>query len=599
MRYIFFLFLVFLFVKCSSSEEKIVYSKQSINIKDSTDNKKLASDYYISGSLEELEGNYSKAVEYYLKALELDPQAGIYFSLGKNYFILNNIQKAVAFTKTAVNLSSDNIEYNYLLADIYTSAMQTDSSEKIYNKIIELDSNQYQAYFRLGMIYEAKKPLRALSTYKELLNRVGNDRSVLIKIAELNERLGNIEETIYTAEEILKLDPSNLDLKIILTEAYIKTSKFEKARELLDETMLSYPDNSNLIELNAVYYLKNNLYDEASKEYFALIKDDKLSLEYKMSLSSMFSVNYPNDTSLANLSIQLFETMDEDTSDWRIKYALAELYSKQSNDSLSLAYLKEAANLATWNGQLWNQLALTLYNKALYKDIVVEFNKVSNNFSEDFVLNLIGGLSYSQLNKNDSAIVYLEKAYKLNSNDLTVLSAMGFTLSQLKRNEDALLYLQKAIKIKPQDPQILGLLGLIYDDKEMWGECDNAYQKALQIAPDDVTLLNNYAYSLAERGIRLEEALEMVTRSLEEEPENTSFLDTKGWVYYQMGEFYKAKEYIEKALELNKEATLLDHLGDIYFKLNEKEKALDYWKQAFEKDDKNEKLKIKIEKGEL
>ncbi|MBN2571061.1 MAG: tetratricopeptide repeat protein [Ignavibacteriales bacterium] len=600
MRYLFFIFVLFLFIKCSSSEEQVIHSNKYESIKDSTENKKIASDYYISGSLEELEGNYSKAIEYYLKALEIDPQAGIYFSIGKNYFIMNNLPKAVTFTKTAVSLSPQNTEYNYLLADIYASAMQLDSTEKILNRIIELDSNQYQAYFRLGMINEKSKPLKALSIYKHLLNFIGNERSVLIKIAELNERLGNIEETISTAEEILKLDPSNLDLKMILIEAYIKTNKFDKSRELLDETLLSYPNDPDLIELNAIYFLKNQLFNEATNQYLRLLKDDNLALEYKMGLCSSFSVSFPDDSALTDLSITLFESLKNDTTDWRIYVSLAELYNKQKDDSLAIYNLTEAANLATWNGQLWTQLALTLYNHTRYKDIVYELNKVSDNFTEDFVFNLIFGLSHSQLNHHDSALVYLNRAVNLNQNDITAITAYGFTLSQLKRDDEALIYLQKAIKIEPNDAQVLGMLGLIYDNKEMWEECDNSYQKALTIAPDDATLLNNYAYSLAERGLRLDEALKMITKSLEDDPDNTSFLDTKGWVYFQMGEYELAKELLERAMEKDKnDTTLFDHLGDIYFKLNDKEKAIEYWNKALEKDNNNEKIKSKIAKGEL
>ena len=111
---------------------------------------------------------------------------------------------------------------------------------------------------------------------------------------------------------------------------------------------------------------------------------------------------------------------------------------------------------------------------------------------------------------------------------------------------------------------------------------------------------NNYAYSLSERGERLDDALEMVKISIEAEPTNSSYLDTVGWVYYKLGDYAKAKEYIEKAIEVGGEsAVMLEHLGDILYKLGKKDSAMEFWQKAFTLDTSNNELKNKIEKGEI
>jgi tetratricopeptide (TPR) repeat protein len=112
--------------------------------------------------------------------------------------------------------------------------------------------------------------------------------------------------------------------------------------------------------------------------------------------------------------------------------------------------------------------------------------------------------------------------------------------------------------------------------------------------------MNNFAYSLAERGIRLQDALTMSKKAIEAEPKNSSYLDTIGWIYFRLGDYKKAKKNIEEAVKLeSKNATLLDHLGDVHFKLGEKSKAFDLWKNAFELDSTKIEIKMKIEKGEL
>ncbi|HRI47079.1 MAG TPA: tetratricopeptide repeat protein, partial [Ignavibacteriaceae bacterium] len=165
---------------------------------------------------------------------------------------------------------------------------------------------------------------------------------------------------------------------------------------------------------------------------------------------------------------------------------------------------------------------------------------------------------------------------------------------------EAIQYLNKAIKLDPNNVDLLGSLGLIYDNLEKWDECDSVYNLALTRDAKNPLVNNNYSYSLSKRGVRLDEALQMVNLALDAEPMNSSYLDTKGWIYYKLGQYDSAKVYIQKSLDVGGEkAVILDHLADVYFKLNQKEKAIELWKKAQELDPSDEKIKNKIEKGEL
>jgi Tfp pilus assembly protein PilF len=121
------------------------------------------------------------------------------------------------------------------------------------------------------------------------------------------------------------------------------------------------------------------------------------------------------------------------------------------------------------------------------------------------------------------------------------------------------------------------------------------YTKALRLAPDDATLLNNYSYSLSERNIRLDEALAMVKRALEKEPKNGAFLDTIGWIYYQMGKYDSALQYILQAIETrDSSAEVFEHLGDVYQKLGQMENAQKCWQKAYELDGSRKSLQQKL-----
>jgi Tfp pilus assembly protein PilF len=113
--------------------------------------------------------------------------------------------------------------------------------------------------------------------------------------------------------------------------------------------------------------------------------------------------------------------------------------------------------------------------------------------------------------------------------------------------------------------------------------------------------LNGLGYFLTERNEKLEEALEMTQRAVNAEPNNSSYLDSLGWVYFKMGKLEEAERYLKRAIEgSHKSPVMYDHLGDVYEKQGKKELAVDSWQKALSMtSDVNEanKLKAKL-KGE-
>jgi tetratricopeptide (TPR) repeat protein len=140
----------------------------------------------------------------------------------------------------------------------------------------------------------------------------------------------------------------------------------------------------------------------------------------------------------------------------------------------------------------------------------------------------------------------------------------------------------------------------VYDDLKRYEDSDSIYEKAIKLYPANHLLLNNYAYSLSVRTVQLDRALKMAQEAVRQQPKNPSYLDTIGWVYFQLGNYAEAKKYILQAIDAGEASTVvLEHLGDVYSKLGEKENSLEFWKRALEKDPKNKSLENKIEQGTL
>jgi tetratricopeptide (TPR) repeat protein len=114
--------------------------------------------------------------------------------------------------------------------------------------------------------------------------------------------------------------------------------------------------------------------------------------------------------------------------------------------------------------------------------------------------------------------------------------------------------------------------------------------------------MNNYAYYLSLEGIKLDKAERMISKVIEFEPFNSTYLDTYAWVLFKRERYFEAIFVMEQAINNSKEisGTLYEHYGDILYKNGQTEKALEYWKMASETDDEdisaNLKQKIETEK---
>ena len=601
--YIFFAAVISIAVLSSCSSSVAVSEKnQSINSipVSKEQNKKLAMDHFINGGIFETQGNYESAAKEYESALQYDTTAGIYYTLAKNYVYLNKLSFALKNAKKALQLDSSQIDYFDLLSDIYNYGNQKDSAIYALEKAVKIDSLNIELNYKLARLYETDKPLKAINIYNRILSQLGPDWSVLTRVAELNEKLGNSDGAIKSIEKLLALDPANLPLKKMLIEYNLRAKHYDRGIQLVDEILELMPSDLEAREMKAKLLLGKNDWAGASKQFEYLLNQPDLDLQGKINIGANYFEKSIADSTLLPIAKSFFTQLDKDTTYWQIKMYLGAIALSEHEDSVAIENFKYVTENANWNVQAWIRLGGLYFDNHKYNEAEVVMSEAIVSFPEDFYVNLILGLSLAQQAKNKEAEPYLKKATILNPSDVSALSAYGFTLSQLKQDEQAINYLKKALEIQPDDFQLIGTLAMIYNGMKSYQISDSLYEKALELKPDDPLINNNYSYAFATRGIQLERALKMVQISIAADSLNSSYLDTMGWVYYKLGQYELAKEFVEKAIKAgDKSAVILDHLADIEFKLGNKQRAVELWQNALDLDPAKTEIINKIEKGAI
>ena len=113
---------------------------------------------------------------------------------------------------------------------------------------------------------------------------------------------------------------------------------------------------------------------------------------------------------------------------------------------------------------------------------------------------------------------------------------------------------------------------------------------------------NYLGYMWADKGVHLQESLELIQEALKLDPDNGAYLDSLGWVLYRLGRYDEALPYLRHAVEtLQKEdrqddATVLDHLAEVLLKLGKRDEAILALKRAVQADPDNKDVAEKLQK---
>lgn len=553
---------------CSATKESAVQNLQQQTVSEQQQqDKSAAMQLFIDGSLKESKGQFAEAILDYQDALRLDKNAAIYFALAKNYGTLKRFVPAIENALEAIRLDSSKVEYRDLLAQIYIHSGQFQKAADAFRSVLNIDPDNTGAMFALAQILERSRPAESLQLYERILQRQGPSWEVLVQVAQLNTALQRYDKAAAAFEQMLKLDPSNIMIKQSLADLYMRQKKYDEALKIINEVLELNPKNDLLRASLVDVYLQQNEWVLARKEMDTILQSDSLDPDLHFRIGLAFYAQSLKDSLLVGETIDVFKKFEKAyPNDWRSYLYLGVLYRQIRQDSTAESYLNKATTSANWNGDAWWQLGWLSFERQDFMETIRIMEKAKMYIPDDFRIHMLLGIAYNRAGKNEDSRIALERAHELN----------------------------------PQDVNVLSSLGLTYDALKMHAESDSVYEKALRIDPENALILNNYAYSLSERNIDLVRAKKMSQRSLEKDSANSSYLDTYGWILYQLGNYDEALIYIRQAVELgDASAVVLEHLGDVYARLNRMDEAKKYWSMALDKDQKNLKLREKVSRGSL
>ncbi len=222
--------------------------------------------------------------------------------------------------------------------------------------------------------------------------------------------------------------------------------------------------------------------------------------------------------------------------------------------------------------------------------------KLQSNLPEaHYLLALI----YSSQKKYDLAALEYELILKIATNNNPDNADVHLYLAQLyfalQKYPQAKEQLAQVLQFQPKNVSVLYLEGSVYLELGQKEKAKEDFRKALSLEPDHDGVLNSLAYTYAEEGVNLDEALKMARKAVNLDPSNGAYYDTLGWVLFKQGLKAESLMVLEKAQSYLTDSIIFDHMGDVYQASNEPALARKSWLKSLDLDPKQVKISQKME----
>ncbi|WP_256329385.1 tetratricopeptide repeat protein [Nitrosomonas sp. Nm33] len=173
---------------------------------------------------------------------------------------------------------------------------------------------------------------------------------------------------------------------------------------------------------------------------------------------------------------------------------------------------------------------------------------------------------------------------------IQLILAEAQLLREVNADQEVFKLLDKNLEKIPDQPDLLYDRALAADKIGKFDIVEKDLRRLIELKPDNAHAYNALGYSLAERGLRLPEALALIKKAVELAPEDPYIMDSLGWVYYRMGNLGEGLNYLNLAFTTRPDPEIAAHLGEVLWAKGAKEDAEKVWRSALEANPGNEML---------
>lgn len=482
--------------------------------------------------------------------------------LSSFYLREGNRDAALAAVQRAVELDPTSVESHMLLAGLYASLNQTGAAIAEYREVLKLDPDHQKAILNLASLYGAQ---------------------------------GDYTQAYELVKGYMSRHPENLLATYYLARMALELKKYPEAEQLFLSVLSQRPNFEMALFDQAYLYEATDRVPEAESIYRRILAADPGNEQARSRLGDLFlrQENYRG----ALEEFQKVLDSKERGLELQLKVALIHMELGEFDQAIEVLEGMAAANPG--NGQIRYYLGAAYLEKQDFGRAETEFDKVPEQSSYALRAALQRAVIAEKKGDIQAAIDLTRRAIERHPRDAEGYLYLGGFYETAKRFPEAAAALREGLAVAPENPRLHFRLGAILDKMGERQECIRQMEKVIALDPNDSVALNYLGYTLADMGIRLEEAEDYVKRALVVRPDDGYITDSLGWIYFKMGRHEEALHWLLKAREsLPDDPVVTEHVGDAYGALGRWREAESAYERALQLGPEDqERVKAKLEES--
>jgi len=598
----------------------------------------------------------SKAIEEYKLALQNDPGSEeLNAGLAELYFKTGHIRDAVTESQEIIKRDPNNLDARKLLGRIYLRSLGdmqggTQSSEILklaieqFSQIVRLEPDNIDDHLLLGRLYIIDKDyVKAEGEFKSARRIQPDSEEAVINLAYLYNEEGDNKKAVeilqslpgaqrsgklyavlgYTFEQqkdfkqainaykrAIEIDKDNLDAQRGLANSLLGDNQIDAALDQYKQVADSDPQDAQAYLRMSEIYRREGKYTEAMatlKKAESLVQDS-LEVPYNEALIDEAQGKFDD-------AIQILQDLITKNQKPAANYSnsernnrsvflerLGSIYRETGRDQLAIETFRKMFELGEESAKRAYSLIIDTHrDQKQWNQAVATAEEAVKALPKENDMKLVLAGQLADNGKADEGVAMAKAQLKGGSEDRDVYLALSQIYARLRRWSDAEEALNKAgsLSTKAEDKKYdYFLRGSYLERQKKYEAAEEMFRKVLATDPRDAGALNYLGYMFADRGVRLDEALSLIKRAVQEEPQNYAYLDSLGWAYFKLGNYDMAEEALRKAMDHNSsDPTVHDHMGEVYAKTGRLKLAVAQWERALE--EWNRSLPADIESNDV
>ncbi len=500
------------------------------------------------------------AIEQYESLAKLEPKnADNHLLLGRLYIVNKDLMKAESELKTAASLDPNSEEAITNLAYLYNEEGDSKKATELLNGLPEARRSS-KTYAMLGSTYEQQKEYKkAIEAFKQAITL---DKENLDAMRGLAQNLANdnqIDAALVEYKRIQDADPQDATASLRIAEIYRRLGKFDLALENLRKANALAPELLEIPYNEALILEAQGKYEDAAAV-----------------LQKLVSKPLPADARAGDKSNRAI-----------FLERLGNIYREAGRPLLATETFRKIIDLGGDEAVRGYQDVIDEYREQKQWGEATKMAQEAvkkNPNNKDLKLALAQQLS--DTGKENEGVQLAKSVLKGGPEDrdtYVMLSQIYMRLKKWKDSEDAIVQAEK-LAVRPEEKQYVRFMqGSIYERQKKYDQAEQAFRQVLQQDPNNSMTLNYLGYMLADRNSHLEEALTLIKKALDLDPQNYNYIDSLGWVYFKLGNYDQAEENLRRAADkAPSDPTIQDHLGELYARTNRFKLAATHWERALD-----------------